>query len=197
MQALGYATTRTRNMSESRQRAPTIFAGSPPKDTKTAFREARSASTGRVRSPDRRPLQRTLSKNLNKTPAPKTSLAPGQVIVTAVAEPTFIYVLASTHSNFGLQPIPGPRVRDKFVSLPVQPDEQADEDLALQQEQNSQALEQLLQVGRACHYTVRAASILLQPPCHLKCLTRRLLSLNLPLAQGREDASQCTVWQKA
>ncbi|DBA97218.1 TPA: hypothetical protein ACH3X1_014968 [Trebouxia sp. C0004] len=78
---------------DSRQRSQVAAAGSPPKDIKTAFREARSASTGRVRSPERRPLQRTLSRNLQQQGS-KTSIAPGQ-------------------------PAPGPRGRDKFVPLPV------------------------------------------------------------------------------
>lgn len=78
---------------DSRQRNQVTAAGSPSKDIKTAFREARSASTGRVRSPERRPLQRTLSKNLQQQSS-KTSIAPGQ-------------------------PAPGPRGRDKFVPLPV------------------------------------------------------------------------------
>lgn len=81
---------------DPRQRSQAAVAGSPPKDIKTAFREARSASTGRVRSPERRPLQRTLSKNLQQ--GSKTTIAPGQAA-------------------------PGPRVRDKFVPLPVDVDD--------------------------------------------------------------------------
>lgn len=75
------------NANDSRQRTPPTSPVSPAKDIKTAFREARSASTGRIRSPERRPLQRTLSKNLPGSkvlPAGKTAIAPGQVFVVLI-----------------------------------------------------------------------------------------------------------------
>lgn len=168
MRAFGSATTRTRNMSESRQRAPTVFAGSPPKDTKTAFREARSASAGRVRSPDRRPLQRTLSKNLNKTPAPKTSLAPGQVMVTAVPQPTFICVLALTKAldcSQSLDPESETNLCHCLCNLMTKQMKSWHCNKSMTPKSLSSSC-RLVMLG---HCSV--CKLNLQPPCHLACLS--------------------------
>lgn len=156
------SSSRVVSMHDNRQRGQPVQASSPPKDTKTAFRESRSASVGRARSPDqaRKPVQRTLSKNLSKT-IPKQSITQGQVrcsmtllLLTSRASAEnwshgskFPHVVEGALLPpkllcHGLQPAPGPRVRDKFVSLPVEVDEKAVAD-----QQSSAAAEQQPQVA--------------------------------------------------
>ena len=92
-----------------------LRATSPPKDGSNT----REYPINRRVSPGR-PAQRNATK-----PIGKTSIAPGQVIpgLILLCSANVVWSFAVLIAKRGLQPAPGARVKDKFVSLPDELDE--------------------------------------------------------------------------